>query len=147
MAEYRTELLSALLVRVQAEGLPVSFDGMEEADLWDALDRRAEEDFETRWLAVHRHLEGGKDQLQHPELIQSICREVFLSVFRALPSDELAGEISDDFGLICQALDIGYQDPWLNGLLACYLKGSLPQGALQTSEEDLPAQLQRFLER
>lgn len=43
---------------------------------------------------------------------------------------DLAGYVSDDFGLIADARVLGYQDLWLDKLVACYEKGMIPCGSL-----------------
>ena len=43
---------------------------------------------------------------------------------------DLAGDVSDDSGLIADAKLLGYQDMWLDKMVSCYEKGVIPCGSL-----------------
>lgn len=56
-----------------------------------------------------------------------------LSFKRALAitkSDEAAGYISDDIGLVADAVRGAVSDPWLSALVASYASGMFPHGEL-----------------
>lgn len=57
-------------------------------------------------------------------------RKRILTVYEKSEDDELAGYISDDFGLIADSRRLGYSDEWLDKLIACYEKERLPCGTL-----------------
>ena len=49
-------------------------------------------------------------------------------------SHELAGYISDDFGLIADSKALNYSDKWLDQLIACYEKAVIPCGELNAEK-------------
>lgn len=60
------------------------------------------------------------------EYIEEFVGGVFEFVFLATESDDLSAYISDDFGLFIEALHVGYEDGWLNGLADAYRGGCIP---------------------
>ena len=53
-------------------------------------------------------------------------REEF--VYDQTEDDDLAGYISDDFGLIYDSLKLDYQSEWMDKFLHQYLNGQVPTG-------------------
>ncbi len=56
----------------------------------------------------------------------AICETAFIRVFDLTEHAELAGEISDDFGLIGGTLLTNLEDEWLNALWLEYRAGRFP---------------------
>lgn len=67
----------------------------------------------------------------------SIREEAYKITYNATKSPELAGYISDDFGLISDALILNYSDEWLNALAKEYIKGRIPHNKLKPLKGDL----------
>lgn len=53
-----------------------------------------------------------------------------MKVYERSACDELAGYISDDFGLIADNKTPDYSDEWLDKLISCYEKAIIPCGEL-----------------
>ena len=100
---------------------------------WDSLLDARDSDgvFEAQWMRVSAdideltHTAKGEKEVQ--QLAEDIRRESFLAVSRITGQHELASYVSDDFGLIAQAMATGYDDPWLNGLWMAYKTNGLPK--------------------
>ena len=60
------------------------------------------------------------------EYIEDFVEKVFVHVFERTGSDDLSAYVSDDFGLLAQALHVGYEDQQLNGLAHAYGQSSVP---------------------
>jgi hypothetical protein len=60
------------------------------------------------------------------EYIEDFVEEVFVHVFEQTRSDDLSAYVSDDFGLVAQALHAGYEDETLNGLVDIYGQCRIP---------------------
>ena len=61
---------------------------------------------------------------------REIEEKAYLTVYEKSEDDELAGYISDDFGLIADSRRLGCSDQWLDKLIACYEEEKLPCGTL-----------------
>lgn len=51
-------------------------------------------------------------------------------IYEFTNDSDLAGYVSDDFGLISDARLLEYSDFWLDKMVAYYEKGSIPCGSL-----------------
>ncbi|MEN4829799.1 hypothetical protein ABEH27_25230 [Pseudomonas sp. P39-UII1] len=112
----------------------VSGDGFFEAILngvsdWNnALDERDELEFDEAWVSAFEEL---KD-LDYPacggEVIVSELRElVFKKVFFLVSNSEVAGCISDDFGLIAESASKSHNVDFISKLLTSYVSGCFPR--------------------
>ena len=103
-------------------------------DIDELLDNRDAEVFDAEWIRVYNVVESLKNAENYSEVEKKNNSEVREQVFRMiyeLTSDEdLAGYVSDDFGLIVDAKLLGYEDSWLNKLSACYEHRTIPCGSL-----------------
>ncbi|GLI04603.1 hypothetical protein YDYSG_06330 [Paenibacillus tyrfis] len=93
---------------------------------WDAeLDARDEAEFAEAWSSSYDKLEA-----MHPSedaVIREIRETVFKQTFRITQSPELAGYVSDDFGLMAKAFDHKIDIEFVNNLWDSYTKGSFPR--------------------
>jgi hypothetical protein len=64
------------------------------------------------------------------KLVESIREIAFKITYDSTESSDLASYISDDFGLIAEALFLNYNDDWLNALLKEYTKSKVPHNTL-----------------
>jgi len=95
-----------------------------ELDCDSYLDERDKAPFDNNWSDAFELIEQAKIKLSSKEkkLLKdrvSVLRElIFKLVIRKSKNSELASYISDDFGLIFDALALNLDDPWIHTLLA-----------------------------
>lgn len=108
-------------------------------DIDSILDSREEIDFDDEWVRNYNAVNEKKDLIntENKKLIDSIREISFKVLYNATESPDLAGYVSDDFGLIAEALIINYNDEWLNALAKTYLEGKIPHGNLNASKGEL----------
>jgi hypothetical protein len=97
-------------------------------DLLDA--RESDEDFEEQWLRANAEVKKLLAELnlgnEVQQIVEDIRRESFLAASKLTSQHEIASYISDDFGLIAEAILAEYDDAWLNGLWLAYKQHYLP---------------------
>lgn len=103
-------------------------------DIDELLDNRDSEEFDSEWIRVYKAVESLKNEDNYTEIEEksnSEVREKVFSMINNLSNDgDLAGYISDDFGLIADAKLLGYKDLWLDKLSSCYENKTIPCGVL-----------------
>ncbi|MBR8653485.1 hypothetical protein KDH83_09225 [Achromobacter sp. Marseille-Q0513] len=125
--------IAARLVEVlDALDLTASAD----ADIDAYLDARDEDPFDSDWLAAHQEVESrkrGLDELSLRKLERAngkLRERVFKRVL-GQAGDDIAGYISDDFGLMFDALAMDdLEASWVFGLYECYASAALPSGSI-----------------
>lgn len=135
--------ISGLMQRVeQRQFLPrLSINA---AELDRLLNQRDEPGFSSAWMAAYQRIESAKSKnavSQEFDLVRQLREAVYLQVFERWGSPDLAGYISDDFGLVADALLLQFDDLWLNALLHEYLERRLPTGRLVDFPKSLSEQL------
>lgn len=101
----------------------------EELDIDEILDKRESNPFDCEWIRVYQaveELKNGKNVDDNTD----IRKKAYIIVYEKSNNDELAGYISDDFGLIADSKTQNYSDKWLDKLIACYEKEIIPCGEL-----------------
>lgn len=101
----------------------------EELDIDEFLNKRDIEPFDSNWVRVYQIIE----ELKKGRTIDStrdIEKKVYIIVYEQTGNNELAGYISDDFGLIADSKILGYTEEWLEKLISCYENSLLPCGVL-----------------
>ena len=101
----------------------------EELDIDEFLNKRDIEPFDSNWVRVYQIIE----ELKKGRTIDStrdIEKKVYIIVYEQTGNSELAGYISDDFGLIADSKILGYTEEWLEKLISCYENSLLPCGVL-----------------
>lgn len=93
----------------------------EELDIDDFLDQRDSDPFDSEWVRVYQALEELKKGKTVADT-REIEKKAYITVYEKSENDELAGYISDDFGLIADSKRLGYSDKWLEKLISCYLQ-------------------------
>lgn len=102
----------------------------------DYLDMRDQSPFDTDWSNSFDEVETLKASLNPKEkndsekLSETIRHDAFTIAIRQFGSADLAGYLSDDFGLITDALAMGMSNQWINGLMKSYLDGIPPMGVI-----------------
>jgi hypothetical protein len=110
------------------QGLLVPNLSLEQYEIVRALDQRDEPQFEDPWLRTYKQVEDKKGDHQDADTRVGRLRELaYLQALDRWESPELAGYISDDFGLIGDALATDSVDDYLNGLLNAYLALRFPR--------------------
>ncbi len=100
-----------------------------EFNIDELLDKRDSEPFDSEWVRVYRAVE----ELKKSNIVDStkeIEERAYMIVYEKSEDSELAGYISDDFGLIADSKALHYSDKWLDKLIACYEKAVIPCGEL-----------------
>jgi hypothetical protein len=101
-----------------------------EQDFEAVLDERDSEEFADKWMAAFRSVEAHKEASPKTpafsDLITKIREAAYLHAFTRWKSPDLAAYISDDFGLIADALATETNDPWIMRLLQSYQDGAIP---------------------
>lgn len=103
-------------------------------DIDELLDNRDSEVFDAEWIRVYNAVESLKSAENYSEMEKKNNSEVREQVFRIiyeLSNDgDLAGYVSDDFGLIADAELLRYKDSWLDKLIFCYENKTIPCGSI-----------------
>ncbi|WAC00435.1 hypothetical protein OSW16_12560 [Pseudomonas putida] len=96
---------------------------------WDnALDERDEPEFDEAWVSAFEELKALDYPVCGSEVIVSEIRElVFKKVFSLVSNSEVAGYISDDFGLIAESASKFHSVDFISKLLASYVSGCFPR--------------------
>ncbi|MFB6363462.1 hypothetical protein ACFCP7_05275 [Paenibacillus elgii] len=93
---------------------------------WDAeLDARDEAEFAETWRSSYDKLEAIDPS--EDTVIREIRETVFKQTFQITQSPELAGYVSDDFGLIAKAFENKIDIEFVNHLWDSYMKGCFPR--------------------
>jgi hypothetical protein len=96
------------------------------------LNAREADDFEAKMLESIQSMESNelatRPDAAQKEVSTTIRKAAYLKAFERWKSPELAACISDDIGLIADAIAANSNDPWIEGLLKCYLNGVIPCG-------------------
>ncbi len=104
-------------------------------DVDELLDKRDEEAFDSEWMRVYNELEKLKQENVYTEENRkhnSDIREIaFRKVYELSGDSDLAGYVSDDFGMILDSRLLGFSDDWLDRMVDCYMSGYVPCGILQ----------------
>jgi hypothetical protein len=110
------------------------------------LDERDEETFSSRWMESYRRLQTAKDTLgigKETEALITRIREItYLQAYERWQSPDLAAYISDDFGLIADAIAANTNDYFVNALFHEYVIGNFPRGTLDEFEGNLAEQIE-----
>ena len=102
---------------------------LETLDIDDFLEQRECESFDGEWVRVYQAVEELKkgNAIEDSRELEKIA---YLTIYEKSEDDDLAGYISDDFGLIADSKKLGYSDEWLDKLISCYEDAKLPCGIL-----------------
>lgn len=104
------------------------FEGLSAVDNWEeALGQRDQTEFDNAWTESLKAL-SSKPYLNRADEIDvtNLCESVFKAVFRLTSNADAAGYVSDDFGLIGEAVSKGCLSEWIEWLLKVYRSGKFP---------------------
>ncbi|WCC43725.1 hypothetical protein PJW08_00220 (plasmid) [Tenacibaculum finnmarkense] len=98
-----------------------------EDKLDEILDIRDENLFSSKWMLIYDELKSISDKNNVDKSYSDEMRELaFKKVFNQTNNSDLSSYISDDIGMVIDALTINYQNPWLNSLWLEYKNGNIP---------------------
>lgn len=118
--------LIALVHRVQEEGYFESvIAGIEDWQVF--LEKRDQPPFDKCWIDAFNAVQRFSYQSPNDEAAISVLREfAFKETFRVTEDPEIAAYVSDDIGLIAEALAKSHVTPWCEKMLASYHAGHIP---------------------
>ena len=103
-------------------------------DIEKILEQRDMPAFDKEWMKVYEQLAQLKKEKTYTDTDKEDCeilrQEVFEFVYDQTEDDDLAGYMSDDFGLIYDSLKLDYHSEWMDKFLQQYLNGQIPTGEL-----------------
>ena len=107
--------------------LPKILEKLSEEEYYTILDKRDCDTFSEQWRQVYNIIEQFKKQKNIPATYnENIRKKVFCIVFDITNNDDLAAYISDDLGLIIDAIKVGANDHLINALWLSYKNGVIP---------------------
>ena len=83
---------------------------------------------------------------QEVEILGMIRETAFKACFSQTENPDLAGIVSDDFDLIVRSIISGTNDPWIAGIVDCYMHNEIPRGKIQLSSENIGEKFMRLAE-
>lgn len=127
--------LLLLIQRIESGRLlsPATFN----IDLDEALDQRDQSDFDTEWVRVNNTVQSMEIPTEGQGTLDRLREAAFKKTFGTTDNSELAGYVSDDFGLLGAALLVGVDDDWLNAMWLEYWNERFPHGTLSPVEGTL----------
>lgn len=99
------------------------------------LDSRDTDAFDSEWMRNYNSIR--KNEKLNTSEVKKIVEFIREISYKATQSSDLASYISDDFGLIAEALIIDYNDDWVNALANEYVEGRVPYNGLKSLEGEL----------
>jgi hypothetical protein len=107
---------------------PAFFEGLSDIDDWDeALDKRDQAEFDDAWTNSHSAV-SSKQYIDPADeaAVTNLRESVFKAVYRLTENSEVAGYVSDDFGLIGEAVAKGCFTGWIEWLYEVYKSRNFP---------------------
>lgn len=107
--------------------LPKILEKLSEEDYYTILDKRDCDTFSEQWMQVNKIIEQLKAQMNIPTTYnENIRKKTFGIVLDITNNDDLAAYISDDLGLIVDAIKVGANIQLINALWLSYKNGVIP---------------------
>jgi hypothetical protein len=107
--------------------LPKILEKLSEEEFHTILDKRDCDTFSEQWMQVYNIIEQLKKQKNIPATYnENIRKKAFCIVFDITNNDDLAAYISDDLGLIIDAIKVGANNYLINALWLSYKNGVIP---------------------
>jgi hypothetical protein len=96
---------------------------------WDeALEERDSEDFDKAWVECFNKLNSlTYDDLADEKIVKELREFSFKKVFSLAHNSEVASYISDDIGLVADAVSKTTLSGWVSKLFEVYLSGEFPR--------------------
>ena len=108
----------------------------------EQLDARDADPFDAEWTRLRdainsRHLEPAP-------IVDALREAAFMRAYAITHHSELCGYVSDDFGLLADALRAELPDSWASSLFSAYCRGALPHGELPRTSKPLREAVDEF---
>ena len=136
------------LISSISAGQLISESTFDHEDLDLVLDERDEDDFDAEWPRCNDEVQAMLSEAslseQDDEALDELAQRGFMAVSEPTDQHDIASYVSDDFRLIGEALLVGYEDPWLSGLLTEYVVGRIPHGDLTPVHTPLASVAERL---
>ena len=119
--------LDTLLARMRS-GDYIASISLPDDNVADALQHRSADEFSSEWMRVFRVVESAKRNKTSGEdsRVRQLRELSYLQSYHRWHHPDLSAYISDDFGLIGDALEVGHYDPLLDALFSAYASGTFP---------------------
>ncbi|TDL49231.1 hypothetical protein E2R60_24745 [Paenibacillus dendritiformis] len=104
------------------------FEKICSADIdWDEqLDRRDTGEFDENWTSNHEIVQNAEAPMFPDSEMDKLREFAFTKVFALTQNPDLASYVSDDFGLIGEAVRKNTVTPWIRRLIHDYMEGTFP---------------------
>lgn len=108
--------------------LPEILGRLSEEDCDSILDERDNDEFGKQWMKLYNEIERKKGEMSLPKNYnENVRRKAFCKVLDATGNDDMASYISDDIGLIADAMKVGMgNDALVESLWSTYKGGAIP---------------------
>lgn len=103
---------------------------LQSIDIDELLDSRDDSNFDDEWVRVNEEIKNSSIETNIIDTINKVREKVFMKIYDFTEDSDVAAEVSDDFGLICRAYAINFEDKWLSGLVEAYLEKRIPGGII-----------------
>ncbi|WP_237275446.1 hypothetical protein [Tenacibaculum ovolyticum] len=100
----------------------------------DVFEERDEEYFSDVWMSIYNEIEVLTAKKGVSTFSEEIRENAFKLIIDETENSDLAAYISDDLGLLSDAIDVGYNNGWLISLWNEYQKNKIPNGRLKVEE-------------
>ncbi|WP_051263754.1 hypothetical protein [Tenacibaculum ovolyticum] len=100
----------------------------------DVFEERDEEYFSDVWMSIYNEIEVLTAKKGVSTFSEEIREKAFKLIIDETENSDLAAYISDDLGLLSDAIDVGYNNGWLISLWNEYQKNKIPNGRLKIEE-------------
>lgn len=107
---------------------------LSQEDYDDILENRDSDDFSKKWMEVYDQasmiFKNNSIDPGYAQIIKRLRERTFKAIFEHTQSSDMAAYLSDDIGLLLEAIVCNYNNSWLNGLWKKYSEGEIPQGKI-----------------
>ncbi len=107
---------------------------LSQEDYDDILENRDSDEFSKKWMEVYDQVsmifKTNSIDPGYAQIIKRLRERTFKAIFEHTQSSDMAAYLSDDIGLLLEAIVCNYNNSWLNGLWKKYSEGEIPQGKI-----------------
>lgn len=139
-------ILHKLLEKIKNDCV-ITKELFQDYNLDDILYLRDDEIFDNNWVKLYNNIKGLEISKEYLEIINEIREEVFIKTYSISEYSEIAGDISDDFDLICRAYILKVNSYWLNSVIYLYANDIIPCDNIDISESNMGKVLNQLLNK
>lgn len=107
---------------------------LSQEDYDNILENRDSDEFSKKWMEVYDQVsmifKNNSIDPGYAQIIKRLRERTFKAIFEHTQSSDMAAYLSDDIGLLLEAIVCNYNNSWLNGLWKKYSEGEIPQGKI-----------------